>query len=74
MQKNSGEFSMQDAIQLANSPVGEQLLTMIKKKNPDALNQAMTQANDGNFEQIKETMSALMKDKDIQAMLKQFGG
>ncbi len=74
MQKNSGEFSMQDAIQLANSPVGEQLLSMIKKKNPDALNQAMAQANEGNFEQIKETMSALMKDKDIQAMLKQFGG
>lgn len=74
MQKSSGEFSMQDAMRFAKSPVGEQLLSMIQKKNPEALNQAMTQANEGNYDQIKDTMSALLKDKDIQKMLKQFGG
>lgn len=74
MQKKSGDFSMQDAMQFAKSPVGEQLLNMIQKKNPEVLNQAMALANEGNYDQIKDTMSALLKDKDIQNMLKQFGG
>lgn len=74
MQKNSGEFSMQDAMRLANSPVGEQLLAMLQKKDPNVLNQAMQQANAGNYEQVKDTMSALLHDKEIQNLLKQLGG
>lgn len=74
MQKNSGEFSMQDAMRLANSPVGEQLLAMLQKKDPNVLNQAMQQANEGNYEQVKDTMSALLHDKEIQNLLKQLGG
>lgn len=74
MQKNSGEFSMQDAMRLAKSPVGEQLLAMLQKKDPNVLNQAMQQANEGNYEQVKDTMSALLHDEEIQNLLKQLGG
>ena len=74
MQKNSGEFSMQDAMRLAKSPVGEQLLAMLQKKDPNVLNQAMQQANEGNYDQVKDTMSALLHDKEIQNLLKQLGG
>ena len=74
MQKNSGNFSMEDAKNLANSPAGQQLLTMLQRSDPAALSAAMAQASKGNMQQAKEALEPLLSSKELQALLKQLGG
>lgn len=74
MQKNSDNFSMQDALRLANSPAGQQLLALLQQANPEALSKAKTQASSGDFSQIAETLAPLLASKDVKKLLQQLGG
>ena len=74
MQKNSDNFSMQDALRLAQSEKGQQLFAMQKAQNGDAMNKAMEQADTGNYDQVKDTLSALLSSPQLRAMLEQLGG
>lgn len=74
MSKKSDDFSMSDAMRLAKSPAGQQLFAALQAQNGDALQQAMDQAAAGDYEQVKKTMSALLQDPKMQALLRQLGG
>jgi hypothetical protein len=74
VRKNSDDFSINDAIKLAQSPAGKQLFAQLQAQNPSILEQAMTQAANGDYEQVKATMANLLKDPAIQALLRQMGG
>ena len=53
MEQNSGNFSMQDAMRLAKSPAGQQLMEMIKKADSAKLQQALNQFRSGDAEGAK---------------------
>lgn len=74
MQKNSDDFSMQEAMRLAQSESGQALLALLKQKNGAELQQAMSQAAAGNFDQVSKTMASLLSSPEAQALLKQLGG
>ena len=74
MQKNSGNFSMNDVANMANSPAGRKLLELLKSSDPHALEKAMQEASAGNFEGVKETLSSFMKNKEAQRLLNNMGG
>lgn len=74
MQKNSQNFSIKDAMQLANSPAGQQLMAYLKENNPDQLKTAMDQAAAGQHQALAKTLSALMQSPQAQALLAQLGG
>lgn len=74
MQKNSDNFSMQDALRLANSPAGQQLLALLQQADPEALDKAKTQASSGDFSQIAQTLSPLLASEDVKKLLQQLGG
>lgn len=74
MQKNSGDFSMQEAMRLAKSPAGQQLLAMLQNADTGQLQKAMNEASAGNYDQAKQTMSAIMSSPEIQELLKKMGG
>lgn len=74
MRKNNDEFSVNDAMRLANSPAGQQLFAHLKSRDPQALQTAMDQAAAGNYVQAKQVMSDLLSDPKIQALLQQLGG
>ena len=48
MQKNSQNFSMQEALRLAKSDAGQQLLAHLQRADGEHLKQAMEQAAAGN--------------------------
>lgn len=73
MQKNSGNFSMEEAMRLAKSPAGQQLISHLQEQDPDTLNKAMAEASGGNYTEAKQILSSLMQDKNIQQLIKQFG-
>lgn len=73
MQKNSDNFSMQDALRLAQSEEGQQLFTLLRTQNGEAVSKAMEQAATGDYTQAKQTLSALLSSPQVRAMLEQMG-
>ena len=74
MQKKSDNFSMQDAMQIANSAAGKQLMAMLQQSDPDALRKAMEQASKGDYTQAKQALEPLLASEEIKKLMKQLGG
>lgn len=74
MQQNDRKFSMQDAMRLAATPAGQQLIALLQQSDQNAINQAMEQAKKGDFTQIKETLSPLLASEEVQKLIQQLGG
>ena len=74
MQKNSQNFSMQDALRLANSDAGQRLLAILKQSDSSKLQEAMDQAAAGDYERIQKTLSSLLDSSEVQALLREMGG
>lgn len=65
--------AIQDAMRFASTPAGQQLLNMLQQSNNPALQQAMQKAAEGDFQQAKQAMSALLQDPQIKKLLEQMG-
>lgn len=74
MQKNSENFSVQEAMRLAKSDAGQQLLAHLRQTDSVQLQQAMDQAAAGDYSQVKQTLSSLLESEEVKALLKQLGG
>ncbi len=66
--------NMSDLMKLAQSPAGQQLLTMLQNSNDPALENAMSQASAGNMAEAKKALSSLLSSPQAQALLKQMEG
>ena len=73
MEQNSGNFSMQDAMRLAKSPAGQQLMEMIKKADSAKLQQALNQFRSGDAEGAKIALGDLLNDPKAKQLLEQMG-
>lgn len=71
MQNNDG--ALQDALRLAKSPAGQQLIRMLQQNGGDALQTAVEKAAAGDYAQAKQMLSALLESPDIQNLLEQMG-
>lgn len=74
MEKKFEDFSMQEALRLAGTDAGKQLLALLKQENTATLQQAADQAAAGSYDQVKNTLSAILSTPEAQALLKQLGG
>ena len=70
MDKN---FSIQDAMQAANTEAGQQLFKLLKSSNSDLLKQAMRQADQGDYSSLSQTLAPLISKPEVQQLLKQMG-
>lgn len=71
MQKNSRQFSMQDALRLANSDAGQRLLAILKQSDGNRLGKAMDSAAAGDYAGAAQALSSLLEREDIRSLLKQ---
>ena len=71
MQKNSNSFSMQDAMQMANSPAGKQLLALLQNQDPHVLQQAMAKAKAGDYQAAKQMLEQIAKNEQAQKLIRQ---
>ena len=69
-----GTFSMEQAMALAASPAGKQLIELIQSKSGADFSKAQAYAAAGNMEQAKSELSSLLTDPRIKELLRQFGG
>ena len=76
MQSNSdfpGDFSIQDAMRLAQSDSGKQLFAILQQTDGGTLRSAMAQAEAGDYDKVKQTLSSLLSNPEIQSLLEQMG-
>ena len=74
MQKNSEDFSMQEALRLAKSPAGQQLLALLRQSDPGTLQQAVQQASNGDYTQAKASLQDILSSPEARALLRELGG
>lgn len=71
MRKNFDEFSTQEAMKLAQTSAGQQLLAHLQTQHSDQMQQAMLQAKNGDYQTAMQSLSAFLSDPKTQALLRQ---
>ena len=71
MQKNSQNFSMQDAVRLAGTDAGQQLLRHLQQTQGDALQKAAAMAAAGDFRRAGASLAPLLESPEVRALLRQ---
>ena len=66
--------AMEDALRMAQSPAGQQLLKLLQQSNGPQLNQAMEKAAAGDYAAAKMLLSNLMQDPQARQLLDRMGG
>ena len=74
MAKKSQDFSMEDIKKLAQSPAGQQLIAMLQQGDSQKLQQAVSQAQAGNYTQATQTLSAMLSSPEVQKLMAELGG
>lgn len=74
MQKKSQDFSTEDIMRLAKSPAGQQLIALLRQGDPAKLQQAVTQAQSGDYTNASQTLNDLLSSPQAQKLLNQLGG
>lgn len=71
MQRDQNSFTMEDAIRLAGTPAGRQLVDLLKSSTDTNMDTARKAVEAGDLEQAKKSLSSLLKSPDIQKLLKE---
>ena len=71
MQKNSRQFSTQDALRLAKSDAGQKLLAILKQSDGQQLEKARDCAASGDYSNAMQALSSLLQREDVRTLLKQ---
>ena len=74
MQKNSGNFSMENMMQFAKSTQGQQLLAMLQNTNDPAIKSAMEHVSKGNLKAAEQILKGFTPSEAMQKAMKQSGG
>ncbi len=72
MEHNNGNFTnldMERAMKLAQTDAAKRLIAMLQAQSGPQLQNAMTQANNGNFAQAKEILQQLMQNDQAKQLL-----
>lgn len=70
----SEDFSLQQAIKLAQSDAGQQLFALLQSTQPAALQQAMDSAAAGDTRQAMQAVQALMASREARTLLEKMRG
>lgn len=74
MEKNSGEFDFSSLLKIANSPAGQRLLSLVQKNRDDRFDQAMRQAQAGDYTQAQQLLSNMLSTREGQELMKEIRG
>ena len=73
MEKNSQNFSIKKAQQLAQTREGQQLMHLLQQKDTAELQKAMEAANNGNYKEAGTILNALLSSPEAQKLIRQLG-
>lgn len=64
---------MQEAMKIASTPAGQQLMKLLRKNGGQELQEAIAKAASGDYAQAKQAISALLADPEAKKLLEQLG-
>lgn len=65
---------MQEAMKMAQSPAGQQLIKLLQQNGGDTLRSAMEQAAAGDYSKAQQALSILMQNPEAKKLFEQMGG
>ncbi len=68
--QNFQDFSIQQAMRLAQSDAGKQLFALLQQTQGQKLQNAMDQAAAGDYTNAKETIQSMMASREAQELMK----
>lgn len=71
MEKNNGNFSMEQIQHLAQTDAAKKLMALLEESNSAASQTIRNSAKTGDMEQAKKSLSAFLADPRAQALLRQ---
>lgn len=74
MQKNSHEFSQQEAMRLANTPATQQLLAMLQQENTGQLEKIIAMAKAGDMAGAGNALQGILTSPDAQKLIRKMEG
>lgn len=72
MQNN--QDAIREAMRMAQTPAGQQLIQMLRDCNSQELKTAMDRATAGDYAAAKQALSAILNNPEAQKLLSQMGG
>lgn len=72
MQNN--QDAIREAMRMAQTPAGQQLLKLLQASGGADLQKAMSQAAAGDYTAAKQALSAILANPEAQKLLNQMGG
>ena len=66
--------AIREALRMANSPAGQQLMKLLQRSGGQELNQAMNKAASGDYEEAKKLLNTLLRDPQARQLLDRMGG
>ena len=74
MQNRSDNVNpMEEAMKIAATPAGQQLMQYLRQSGGSELKQALSSAAAGNYDQARQAINALLKDPEAKKLLEQLG-
>lgn len=70
MDKNFPQFSPEQLRQLASSPAAQRLMAMLQREHSDAMNNAISGAQNGDLASVQRSLAAFLSDPKAKEMLK----
>lgn len=74
MGNQHGGFSMEEVMQLMNTPAGQQLVKLLQSSDDPALRKARQHAADGNMGAATDALRQLSTNEELKKLLSQLGG
>ena len=71
---SNGNFSVEDAMRLAQSNAGKQLIAMLQQADTGIVQSAMDHAAAGDYEKAKQALSSFLSSPEAKQLLEQLGG
>ena len=65
---------MQEAMKIAATPAGQELIRLLQQNGGDELREAMSKASAGDYTQAKQAINSLLRSPEAKKLLEQLGG
>ncbi len=74
MAKDSGGIDFSELMRIANSPAGQELISLVQKNKDEHFDEAMQQAQAGDFSQAKAMISQILSTQEARDLMKKIRG
>lgn len=74
MAKDSGGIDFSELMRIANSPAGQELISLVQKNKDEHFDEAMQQAQAGDFSQAKAMISQILSTQEARDLMRKIRG